>query len=500
MKGLLKLSTVALSAAMVAGMSTPVFAAGASVGGTPGTTINVTDVNGNVVATTKSKDVTTFDFAGSPTNDSGLSSADTNDSDDAKNLNVVNVRMTVGDVKKLTATASDNSTVKWAFDTDALGKEEGALDEAKKSVTVDDGTITVTKDAKVGKYKLLAYIDSNKKKDDPDGKLTEGYWVTVNVEVKAPKFADVSYVNADSTYTQNDNVNFGGLVGLDGTTDATKLPKAKTHSAQEFKASTLKNVNHVALGESAAFKVTLGEDDADYNTLLDYTYAVTNGNKSYDFSKSLKATTDSNANSGKVSVVGTVTGNGLVGFNVVLPYTDANGNDASAKTTLYVIADSTGTQYVYRVYNPNSGEHFYTTTPEEVKALEDAGWQLEKIGWIAPTKGAEVYRVYNKNTGEHHYTTSAKEKNALVAAGWTDEGVAFHSATKNYTPVYREYNKNAFAFNHNYTTSLSENNMLVAVGWKFEGTAFYALGNVVVPKGSFEYAVAADQLEKDLKK
>ena len=58
MKGLLKLSTVALSAAMVAGMSTPVFAAGANVGGTTkaeGPTIQVVDVNNNIVATTKDK-------------------------------------------------------------------------------------------------------------------------------------------------------------------------------------------------------------------------------------------------------------------------------------------------------------------------------------------------------------------------------------------------------------------------------------------------------------
>ena len=30
-----------------------------------------------------------------------------------------------------------------------------------------------------------------------------------------------------------------------------------------------------------------------------------------------------------------------------------------------------------------------------------------------------VYRLYNHNTGEHFYTTSGTEKNANVSAGWT---------------------------------------------------------------------------------
>ena len=39
----------------------------------------------------------------------------------------------------------------------------------------------------------------------------------------------------------------------------------------------------------------------------------------------------------------------------------------------------------------------------------------------------EIYRVYNPNSGEHLYTKSATERDTLVKAGWKDEGVAFYS-------------------------------------------------------------------------
>ena len=54
-----------------------------------------------------------------------------------------------------------------------------------------------------------------------------------------------------------------------------------------------------------------------------------------------------------------------------------------------------------------------------------------------------VYRLYNHNTGEHFYTTSGTEKNANVSAGWTYEGVGWIAPTTSSSPVYRVYNPNA---------------------------------------------------------
>lgn len=128
-----------------------------------------------------------------------------------------------------------------------------------------------------------------------------------------------------------------------------------------------------------------------------------------------------------------------------------------------------------RMYNPNSGEHFYTSNGSEVRNLKSVGWKDEGIGWEAPDDGAPVYRLYNPNAGDHHYTTNAAEKNSLEKAGWRYEGIGWYSGGG--IPVYRQYNPNAKkAGAHNFTTNLSENNMLVRAGWRAEGISWYATG------------------------
>lgn len=75
---------------------------------------------------------------------------------------------------------------------------------------------------------------------------------------------------------------------------------------------------------------------------------------------------------------------------------------------------------VYRLYNPNSGEHFYTTNFYEGNSLKNVGWLDEGIGWQAANSGAPVYRLYNPNVkgGDHYYTLSNYEAQSLVKAGW----------------------------------------------------------------------------------
>ncbi len=131
------------------------------------------------------------------------------------------------------------------------------------------------------------------------------------------------------------------------------------------------------------------------------------------------------------------------------------------------------TQVMYRLYNPNSGEHFYTAVMEEKDYLVKVGWNYEGIAWYAPVTGNPVYRLYNPNAGDHHYTTSVSEKNHLVNVGWNDEGVAWYSGGS--TPLYRSYNPNAIAGAHHYTTSKGEINHLVSVGWKDEGIGWYGV-------------------------
>lgn len=131
---------------------------------------------------------------------------------------------------------------------------------------------------------------------------------------------------------------------------------------------------------------------------------------------------------------------------------------------------------MYRLYNPHSGEHFYTASGLEAGSTKRAGWRYEDIAWYAPTKSSKpVYRLYNKYAGDHHYTKSKKEYNQLAKAGWKKEGIAWYSAGSSGVPLYRAYNKNAKAGAHHYTTSKAELRGLKRAGWKAEGIGWYGL-------------------------
>lgn len=128
-----------------------------------------------------------------------------------------------------------------------------------------------------------------------------------------------------------------------------------------------------------------------------------------------------------------------------------------------------------RLYNPNSGEHFYTADFFETLTLLYAGWKDEGIGWVAPIQSnTPVYRLYNKNAGDHHYTMDQQERDALISAGWKDEGIGWYSDDFRARPLYRQYNRNAKSGSHNYTTDMNEHRFLIKNGWKDEGIAWYA--------------------------
>lgn len=136
---------------------------------------------------------------------------------------------------------------------------------------------------------------------------------------------------------------------------------------------------------------------------------------------------------------------------------------------------------MYRLYNPYSGEHFYTGSYDEFDHLWNLGWEDEGIGWVAPSYSEyPVYRLYNGNAGEHFFTLSESERDNLVKKGWNYEGIGWYSAGSDWegaAPLYREYNPNAFANNHNYTIGINEHNYLVSIGWKNEGIGWYAVNN-----------------------
>ncbi len=136
---------------------------------------------------------------------------------------------------------------------------------------------------------------------------------------------------------------------------------------------------------------------------------------------------------------------------------------------------------MYRLYNPWSGEHFYTGDPIERNNLADIGWNDEGGGWMAPSSSkTPVYRLYNPYGADHHYTTSASERSGLIKAGWIDEGIGWYSDDEQSVPLLRQYNPYVTpelwrnnSGSHNFTTDVDENDTLVSLGWVAEGAAWY---------------------------
>lgn len=150
---------------------------------------------------------------------------------------------------------------------------------------------------------------------------------------------------------------------------------------------------------------------------------------------------------------------------------------------------------MYRLYNPYSGEHFYTASTAERDHLDSIGWNYEGIGWDAPDTGSDVYRLYNPYGGDHHYTLSANERDMLVNAGWRYEGVGWKSADpKDGVPLYRQYNPYASSGSHNYTASKTENDYLASIGWNAEGIGWY--GTKSSNNGSSNSGSASSQPSK----
>ena len=129
---------------------------------------------------------------------------------------------------------------------------------------------------------------------------------------------------------------------------------------------------------------------------------------------------------------------------------------------------------MYRLYNENTGEHFYTQSENEYATLGSIGWVQEGRAWVAPTSSSTpVYRLYNPNTGDHHYTLSENEYKTLGSIGWRQEGLAWYSDDAKSVPIYRLFNPNVVVGTHHYTLSKNEYNSLGAIGWVKEGVAWY---------------------------
>lgn len=143
------------------------------------------------------------------------------------------------------------------------------------------------------------------------------------------------------------------------------------------------------------------------------------------------------------------------------------------------------------------GDHFYTTDPAERIGALNTGYRDEGIEcyvfavgpvFAPPVPGSVVLnRLFNPDTGDHFYTTSASEaQNAVTSAGYRSEGFAcwvFPSPTSGAIPLFRLWNGEN---DHFYT--VSQNNKDSAIreaDYRDEGIACYVLGGPVAPAVPF---------------
>ncbi|MCB2188661.1 MAG: hypothetical protein KQJ78_19760 [Deltaproteobacteria bacterium] len=125
---------------------------------------------------------------------------------------------------------------------------------------------------------------------------------------------------------------------------------------------------------------------------------------------------------------------------------------------------------MYRAYNPYVMSHFYTTRQNEFQAAVAAGLVDESTGHpgqlfrvfqdAAPGLNRPIHRLYDPYSGQHYYTRRDQERDALVAAGWVferDEGYVYldqATAPANCVEVLVLYNSVAGC--HLYTINAAE--------------------------------------------
>ncbi len=152
--------------------------------------------------------------------------------------------------------------------------------------------------------------------------------------------------------------------------------------------------------------------------------------------------------------------------------------EATPPTGDFDFTEPTSSVDMFRLYNPNTGEHFYTGNLSEKDSLINEGWNYEGVAWNAPDFSlTPVYRLYDKNAGTHRYTMDEDKRDGFIAEGWSDEGIGWYSDGNETIPVFGLYNKNALqAGAYHFTADTSERDNLIELGWRDEGIGWYGLG------------------------
>lgn len=388
---------------------------------------------------------------------------------DKVELNKNNLSLFIGEESQLTASVSPNDKrylpIQWFSDHENVATvKDGlvkAISQGRTSIEAMsiDGTqgyssVTVSlpiTEIKLSDTNLNMYVGNNQK-------------ITATVLPEEALLKDLSWSSNNAAVATVDQA---GDVTAVGTGTATITAVSLNGTVSTCKIVVTQPVTNISLNKSVLSLVTGGIE-----TLTASIAPENTSNKNVTWSSSDESVAKVNQ-TGKVTAI-------KAGTAVITVTTEDAKKTATCNVTVTkptpTPAPSVAKQEMYRLYNPNSGEHFYTKDSYERDQLASIGWVYEGVGWIAPaTSNTPVYRMYNPNAGEHHYTTNAGEKDMLTANGWNYEGIGWYSDDAQGVPLYRQYNPNAFSCNHNYTVNKSENDWLVSLGWNAEGIGWYGV-------------------------
>jgi hypothetical protein len=179
-------------------------------------------------------------------------------------------------------------------------------------------------------------------------------------------------------------------------------------------------------------------------------------------------------------------------------------DETTDRTGFGVLADQfSGSQPLYRLYNPVAGLHYYTTNSAERDSLVTQGNVFEKVeGFLfvsqtGPT--VEILRLYNVVEGSHLYTASAAVRDAILQEFpgiWVEHsptGFGFIMAVGEGVPadgfvgpdyantasrLFRSYN--AATDDHFYTTSFVEFQTALDDGYSDESTGRSGIGVTLI--------------------
>jgi len=160
-----------------------------------------------------------------------------------------------------------------------------------------------------------------------------------------------------------------------------------------------------------------------------------------------------------------------------------NGGQCGSGATILSLYDKAFVEYVYpkytnaapiyRLYDSSTEHRLVTCNPNEIRALAEAGWNIEgHMGFLYTSQqpgSIPVYRFYNPGSSDHYYSTDS-----ATPSGYQFEeilGYAPSTPTDLTRPLY-QYFKPGFA--HLYTEDYNTQTY-GSIGYNYEKIAFFML-------------------------